>query len=294
MIRAIDVVRRIAPKALSNYVQAFEQGDRHFEKYEVTTPLRLAHFLGQTPHETGGFTILRESGAYSAARILEIFGVGEHSAAVTAAEAKRLAGDGPALFERVYGLGNPRKATELGNARSGDGWMYRGNGGMQTTGRGNHRAMGKLCGLGDLFELSPEAVTAPEYALLPALAEWKQSGCNELADKNDIRTITRRINGGYNGYDDRVAWFNKAWKILGAEAAPWKVADNDNDVADLQAALNVLGYGLMVDGRFGPRSENAVRDFQKRSGLKVDGIAGPATWAVLELRIGAVKAPRAA
>lgn len=213
-MRAIDVVRRLAPRARPAYVSAFETGDKVLSDYGVTTPLRLAHFLAQVMHETDGLTIERESGAYSAPRLLEIFGEGRHSAAITPAEAQKLAKDGPAIFERVYGLGNPRKAKELGNTQAGDGWKYRGNGIMQTTGRGNHRRMSEKVGLGDLFERDPSQVTAAAYALLPALAEWKESGCNALADQNDIRSITRRINGGLNGFDDRVSWFNRIYPLL--------------------------------------------------------------------------------
>lgn len=76
--------------------------------------------------------------------MVEIFGVGRHFAAVTASEAARLAGHPEAIAERVYGLGNPRKARELGNTEPGDGFRYRGDGVLQTTGRGNHRRMGQL------------------------------------------------------------------------------------------------------------------------------------------------------
>jgi len=80
MLRAIDVVRRLAPRARPAYVRAFEEGDALLAEYGVTTPLRLAHFLAQGFHESGGLSIIRESGAYSASRIMEIFGVNRHSA----------------------------------------------------------------------------------------------------------------------------------------------------------------------------------------------------------------------
>ncbi len=288
-MRAIDVVRRLAPRAKANYVQAFEQGDKVLSDYGVTTPLRLAHFLAQVMHETNGLTILRESGAYSASRMMEIFGVGKHSAAITWAEAKKLAYDGPAIFERAYGLGNPKMAHDLGNTQPGDGWRYRGNGIMQTTGRGNHRRMGEKVGLSDLFERDPEKVTAAEYALLPALAEWKESGCNALADKNDIASITKRINGGYNGFADRKAWFAKIYPLV-SNGVAWTDAEPDPDIKEVQESLNALGYGLTVDGRKGPATEKAVRDFQAKNGLKVDGIAGQLTREKLKAAIAAPKA----
>lgn len=282
-MRAIDVVRKLAPSARPEYLAAFEAGDKLLKEYDLTTPLRLSHFLAQVLHETGGLTVLRESGAYSAARIVEIFGVGRHSAAVTPAEAKRLAKDGPALFERVYGLGNPRKARELGNTRPGDGWRYRGNGLMQTTGRRAHRRLGESCGVGDLFELRPEAAGEPKHALLPALAEWALGKCNAMADRNDIRAITRKINGGYNGFADRVEWFNKVHALLReAPVAAWQAARPDPATRRLQEDLVALGARLKVDGRYGRETTKAVAAFQRRNGLRVDGIAGPVTQATLK------------
>jgi len=137
--------------------------------------------------------------------MLEIFGVGHHSARITPAEAQGLAHNAEALAERVYGLGNPHKAAELGNTEPGDGFRYRGNGVLQTTGRGAHRRMGDACGVD--FEHNPDLVTAPQHALKPALQEWSDGNLNQFADANDIRTITLRINGGLNGFDGRQAFF---------------------------------------------------------------------------------------
>lgn len=292
-MRAIDIVRRVAPGARTEYLAAFEAGEDQLKAGGISTPLRLAHLLAQVLHETGGLTIVRESGTYSAARIVEIFGVGHHSAAVTAAEAKRLAGDGRALFDRVYGLGNLTLANQLGNTRAGDGWIYRGNGLLQTTGRGRHREMSERAGLGDLFEVDPGAVTEPEHALKPALAEWARGNCNTLADRGDIRQITRVINGGYNGYADRVAWLDKVWAVIGTGEV-WQATGTDDETRDTQARLNLLGYGLLVDGKQGPSTTAAIKDFQQKNKLKVDGIAGPVTLAALNARLAPAKAPRAA
>ena len=115
----IKTVERVAPNAHNNYLEAIRRGDNLFNDHHITTPLRMAHFLAQALHETGGFRILRENMNYSAKRMLQIFGVGNHSAAVTAAEAATLANHPEAIADRVYGLGNPRKARELGNTNAG-------------------------------------------------------------------------------------------------------------------------------------------------------------------------------
>jgi putative chitinase len=208
----LAALAQVAPKADDAYLQAIRQGQPLFDEHGITTPQRMAHFLAQAMQETGAFTVLRESMSYSVPRMLEIFGVGNHSARITEAEAPGLARNERALAERVYGLGNPRKAEELGNTQAGDGFLYRGNGVLQTTGRGNHRRMGEACGLD--FEGHPELVTMPEHALKPALHEWTESGLNRFADQDDIRTITLRINGGLNGFPERKAFLARLRPLL--------------------------------------------------------------------------------
>jgi putative chitinase len=212
MARTIAALNRVAPRAHANYREAIRQGAPLFEKHGITTPQRMAHFLAQAMQETGSFTVLRESMSYRAPRIMEIFGVGKHSAKITQAEAATLARNEPALSERVYGLGNPRKARELGNTEPGDGFAFRGNGVLQTTGRGNHRRMGQACGLD--FEGHPELVSAPEHALKPALQEWTNGKLNVAADRNDIVKITKVINGGTNGLPERKAFFARLLPLL--------------------------------------------------------------------------------
>jgi putative chitinase len=215
--RAIDIVRRVAPKARENYAQAFELGDSLLKSLSMNTPLRLAHFLTQALHETDGLTIEWESGNYSAPRLLEIFGVGNHSAGVTPGEASELAHQpmpkrAELIFERVYGLGNPKKAKELGNTNPGDGFRYRGGGILQTTGRDNYRRIGRKCGVD--FEMRPELIVSAEHALKPALTEWSEGNLNAAADRDDIVAITRKINGGLNGLDSRREWLAKLKPLI--------------------------------------------------------------------------------
>ena len=205
--KTLTVLSQLAPKAHPNYLQAIREGGPLFEQHGITTPLRMAHFLAQAMTETGALTVLRESMSYKVPRMLAIFGVGNHSANVTAAEAPALAQNERALSERVYGLGNPKKAKDLGNTEPGDGFRYRGNGVLQMTGRDAHRRRGEANGLD--FEGNPDLATLPEHALKPALQEWADGNLNHFADIGDIRTITKRINGGLNGFDDRKAYFAK-------------------------------------------------------------------------------------
>lgn len=205
MMRAVDLVRKAAPQCKINYLQAFDAGGALLEQHGIVTPLRLAHFLAQGLHETGGGAVLFENLTYTTpARLLEIFGVGKHSAAITAEEAQTLVRKPEALAERVYGLGNPKKAKELGNTRPGDGYRYRGGGLLQTTGGANYKSMGEKAGVD--FYGDPTLVIAAEHALKPALQEWSAGALNGLADRDDLRGITRRVNGGVNGLSSRRAW----------------------------------------------------------------------------------------
>lgn len=163
-----------------------QHGPRLFEEFEITTPLRLAHLMATWAHESGGFTILWENLNYTTPeRIVAIFGP-KHSAKVTLEEAQALVGQPEALAERVYGLGNPRKARELGNRAPGDGYKYRGFGIQQITGRADHER---------LLKAGCSALSATRAAL----QEWREKGCNELADADDVLGVRKAINGGTNG-----------------------------------------------------------------------------------------------
>lgn len=294
MGRIAEIFRTVAPDARAEYRAAFDAGDALFSDAAIETPLRIAHFLAQVLHESGGGTVLFENLRYrTPERLMEIFGIGRHSAAIRPEEVAGLIGNAEALAERVYGLGNPRKAAELGNARPGDGFRYRGGGVLQTTGRGNYRRMGQRCGVG--FEDDPVLVTATQHALKPALCEWSEGNLNLAADLDDIATITRRINGGFNGLADRKHWFARVWPLAQEGAGPagpaWEAAGASTDTRWLQAALNDLGVSprLVVDGKAGPATEAAVRWFQGLAGVAVDGVAGPVTRAAIRLRLDALR-----
>lgn len=276
MKRAIEVVRALAPQALDNYVKGFDRGDQLLDAYGINTPIRLSHFLAQVLHETGGLRIARESMRYSRDRLLEIFGA-KHSARVTPEEAARLEYKEWDIAERVYGTGNPVKARELGNTKRGDGYLYRGNGLMQTTGRFNHRLAGRHFDVD--FEGRPELLMIPEHVLKGALYEWSEIRGNMLADADDIRGITRKINGGYVGLDDRQRWFDRVSRFLDV--------GQESGVFWLQASLNTLGATppLAVDGIYGPKTRGAVRRFQMEEGLVVDGIADDDTKNAIRRRL---------
>ena len=319
MTHVADVLRTLSRAAKTTYMAAFAQGDALLVKHDITTPDRLAHFLAQVLHETGGLAREWENMNYSAARLCEVFGIGKHSAGITPAEAHALAYDQPAIAERVYGLGNPRKAQALGNVQPDDGFRYRGGGLMQTTGRANYRRMGQRCRVD--FEAAPELIVSAAHALKPALAEWSENRLNAFADANDLLSISRAINLGNprservpNGLQDRATWFAKVRPLMERidfDTAPAASTVPDADtpplapvsatrVADLlagrvlslgdsgpivravQLALARLGYDLKGTGYFGGATDTAVTDFQRRHALVIDGEVGLETAAAID------------
>lgn len=292
-----DTVRQLAPHCNQAYLAGFDAGDGLLEAAAINTPLRQAQFLGEWGGETGGGVVLYESGAYSAPRMMEIFGAGHHSAAIQPGEADKIAAlpmpqREHVLFERVYGAGNPHMMNVLGN-RPGDGWPFRGTGFLQSTGRGAAKRWGDKLGVD--FCGNTALMVDPKYILQPAIFEWTAGNLNASADVNDIRHIRRVINGGYNGLADCEAWEKKFWTALKDPSHPaesWQAANPNPSVSAIQNALNLIGYrpALIVDGRYGPGTKAAVSWFQKIAGLTADGIAGPVTVTALNLRFATKRA----
>lgn len=238
--------------ARADLVAAIVQGwPVAMQKAKLTTKLRACHFLAEIMTETGGLRILSESGAYRYETILKIFGARQysvpcggrgHSAGIAPAEAKKIAAlpvaqRGPVLFNRVYGVGNPSKMKEFENTGPNDGWLYRGGGMMQATGKSNYAAMAKKTGL-PLVE-HPELLHNPDSAFLAAYLEWSQDGrCNAAADRDDVAAVRKIINGGSNGLAECKAFLAKAKKVLaGYDAtAPVGVLSQPDDEAEEAAA----------------------------------------------------------
>lgn len=207
---------RLWPRAPHATIEAIvSTAETVFNKYGVETPLEIAHCMAQLSHECGAGRIVREDMNYRAERIIEIFGYDKvkkrwvHSAHVTDDEAEQLAHNPRDLAERVYGLGNPGKAKELGNTEPGDGYRYRGNGMLQLTGRAAHRRIGKMIGV-DL-ESDPEQLEDPAISFRVGVAEFVALKCLQPAADDDIVRVTRLVNGGRNGLDERTVWLRK-WK----------------------------------------------------------------------------------
>jgi putative chitinase len=176
-----------------------------FEKYEINTPKRQAAFIGQCGHESASFKILRENLNYSAKGLMATW----PSRFSTLEEAQKIERNPEKIANRVYG-----GRADLGNTEDGDGWRFSGKGLIQLTGRNNFKNCGDALGI-DLVG-NPDLLLDPRYAALSAGWFWNKRGLNALADNEDWNTITRRINGGTHGLQDRIDRTNKAMDILGA------------------------------------------------------------------------------
>lgn len=175
-----------------------------FERFAIDTPQRQACFIGQCGHESGGFKVLSENLNYSAKGLCATWPkrfADEASAAPYHRQPEKIA-------NRVYAgrMGN-------GDEASGDGWRYRGRGLIQLTGKANYQAAGSALHA-DLLA-SPDLVATAQYAALTAGWFWHSNNLNALADKLDHTGITRRINGGTHGLDDRIARSRAALMVLG-------------------------------------------------------------------------------
>jgi len=175
--------------------------------YEINTPQRIAAFIAQCAHESGGFTALQENLNYKPATLRKLFGkyfpTDELAAEYCAKPNKQ-----EAIASRIY-------ANRMGNGdeASKEGYKYRGRGLIQLTGKSNYIAFA------DSLEISPEEasdyLSTFEGAAQSACWFWEANNLNQWADKGDIVTLTKRINGGTIGLEDRIKHYEHALHVLG-------------------------------------------------------------------------------
>jgi putative chitinase len=177
------------------------------KRYEINTPKRLAHFLSQCGHESGGFRVFSENLNYSTEGLLKTFS--KYFDAKTAAEYARKP---ERIANRVYAS---RMAN--GNEASGDGWRFRGRGLIQLTGRANYTAYDKAVSENVLE--NPDLV-AGALALDSAGWFWHTNGLNKIADAGDVTAVTKRVNGGTHGLADRQSRYNAIIQLIKNEETP--------------------------------------------------------------------------
>ena len=183
--------------------QWFEALSSILPEYEINTPERVAAFLAQTAHESGGYKALKENLNYRAATLRKVF----PKYFPTDELAEQYAGKQEMIANRVYGnrMGN-------GPEESGDGFRYCGRGLIQLTGKDNYTAFAES--IETPVEELPEYLATFEGAVQSACWFWETNNLNQWADKGDILTLTKRINGGTIGLEDRIKHYNHALHVL--------------------------------------------------------------------------------
>jgi putative chitinase len=256
MIITAELLKSIAsPKGKSIIIdEVAKYLSLYMVDYGINNYLRVCHFLSQATHECDGYNTLREYW-------------------------------GPTPAQKRY---EGRK--DLGNVVKGDGKRYMGRGIFQITGRYNYKLYGTKLGI-DL-ENNPELAEDAKTSVLIALEYWRTKGLSDLADKDDVVGITKKINGGTNGLFDRRQYLTKAKKLVPQDIGKVekvdvptevptevptlnivmaKFGDDSDYVADLQNMLIRKGYPIVADGKFGKKTQDAVSDFQKKNGIAVTG-----------------------
>ena len=242
--------------------------------WEVDTPERVAMFIAQCGHESNNFKVLSENLNYSAKALDALFGK----------YFKRAGRDANEYHRKPRKIANVIYANRMdnGDTDSGDGWRFRGGGILQLTGRYNYTEFGEDVEMS--AEEAVDYVRTKKGALDSACWFWDENNINKHCDSMDIVKMTKRINGGTIGLEDRKKHYLHALDILGGDYEPEEEKElNTNQtirqgsrgplVAEVQEKLNITP----ADGIFGPGTAKHVKEWQAANGLVADGIVGPNT-----------------
>jgi putative chitinase len=203
----IEQLGKIAPSAKSEDIAFYlETLNQQLEEFNINTPLRVAHFVAQIAHESGGFRYKSENLNYSAKALRAVFS--KYFAPKTDKDAELYARQPEKIANRVY-------ANRMGNGdeQSGDGWKYRGRGLIQLTGFDNYQQCSDAIGK-DLVSNPDLLAESAEMAVAAACWFWNKRKLNDYADQDDLKQITKKINGGYHGLDDRAEHLARAKDVL--------------------------------------------------------------------------------
>jgi putative chitinase len=235
--------------------------------WQITTVERVAGFISQCSHESQNFRRLSENLNYSATGLNNVF----------PQYFRRVGRDAKLYHRNPRAIANVVYANRMGNGNtaSGDGWRYRGGGLMQLTGKYNYAKFGEAVRMSP--EQAIEYVRTKKGAIDSACWFWDRRNLNVYADARDVRRMTKLINGGYNGIDERTENFDHALEVLNYIKPDYKtvkLGSRGPTVRALQEELEIT-----ADGIFGPGTEAHLKAWQRANGLVADGIAGPNTLA---------------
>ena len=174
-----------------------------FAKFQIATVRQQASFIGQCSHECGNFKILEENLNYRAATLMKLWPKRFPTQEIANSYEK----NPKKIANMVY-------SSRMGNRdeASGDGYRFRGRGCIQLTGHSNYFHAGQACGVD--FVMNPDLVGTPQYAAMTAGWFWSTHNCNSLAENQDWIALTKKINGGVIGLDDRIKQTERAVAVL--------------------------------------------------------------------------------
>jgi putative chitinase len=218
MIVTLDQLREATGATEANAQKYLESLNTAMQLYGIDTKERVAGFLSQIGHESGALSRVVENLNYRVEALMSLFGrqrISEDDAkAFGRNDAIKQPADQESIANIIYG--GPWGAKNLGNTEFGDGWKYRGRGLKQLTGRYNYKVCGEALGI-DLVD-NPELLEQPLPAALSAAWFWRTKNLDQHADNQDIEKLTRAINGGTLGLDERKRLFAAAMTTLDATA----------------------------------------------------------------------------
>jgi len=198
----VEQLKQLLPN--NQYVEQWHDAlSKLFPDYEINTPQRMAAFIAQCSHESAGFTALKENLNYSAASLSRVW-----PSRFPPEIAAQYAGQQERIANRAY-------CDRMGNGpeSSGDGWKYAGKGLIQLTGKDNYTRFAESVEMN--VEDVPEYLATFEGAAQSACWFWESNNLNRFADAGDIKGLTKAINGGYIGLEDRVKHYEHALHVLG-------------------------------------------------------------------------------
>jgi putative chitinase len=176
----------------------------HLPRFGITDRVQIARFIAQCGHESADFNVLQENLRYSTDALLKVFP--KYFKAMSASELKTYEKNPERIANLVY-------ANRMGNGdtKSGDGFRYSGRGLIQLTGKNNYTACSQFLFKDNTLVTDPQNLLDPQIALLSAIWFWKSNGLEAIADYTEV---SKRINGGTKGLDDRNARLAKALAVL--------------------------------------------------------------------------------
>lgn len=253
--------------------------------WDITTPERVAGFIAQCGHESADFRRLEENLNYSADALRRVFGRYFGPGKEDADEYHR----NPEKIANYVYMDEYRSARgALGNIYEGDGWKFRGRGLKQLTGRNNYAAFGETVDM--TADEAAEYVATKQGAIDSACWFWDTAGLERYADDRDIVGMTKRVNGGTIGLDDRQRRWEQALSLFTGETVAAPVVEEEGEIQYKTVKKGSRGptvkavqeaLGITADGVFGPGTERTVRAWQLANDLVADGIVGPNTLRAL-------------